>query len=241
MTSDPGRRLRSLALTAGALLVSALAIYAGPISFNGKIDGAADAGDANANVNKNQGKKSRYRFVNINKIVQSWSRAKKMQEDLVADFDRRAQGLNERANELKAKQLNLQSYQTAGQSDELKKKTRELAIGAEEFKYDTEQLKKDKSQGKLRILIFSYQQIQDVVAKWSSENDVDAVFVIQEEEAGDTDLLGIVERASVRQVLWYSKDLDITDDVLKLLEASVPAAPTSRPATTSRPANQGNK
>jgi hypothetical protein len=154
----------------------------------------------------------------------------------MAEFERRGEGLRSRLSELEKKNQEMRSFQASGASEEFKKRAREVALAAAELKYDEEQIKKDKADQRLRILLSSYQQIQTVVAKWSAENDVDAVFVIQEEDSAEGDLLGRYERALVRQVLWYSKDLDISEDVVKLLEVSSPA-PQSRPANSA----PGNK
>jgi len=184
---------------------------------------------SSANATQGTKKTSRYRFVNLNRVLEGWSKAKKMQEEYAQEFERRNDALRARVSELEKKSQEMKSFQAGGKSEEFKKRAREIALAAAELKYDDEQVKKDKADQKLRILLSSYQQIQEVVSKWSSENDVDAVFVIQEEDAADTDLVGRYERALVRQVLWYSKDLDISDDVVKLLEVSSPA-PQSRPA-----------
>lgn len=173
-------------------------------------------------------KSSRYRFVNLNRVLEGWSKAKKMQEDYAADFERRNDALRARLATLEKMTQEVKSYQPGGRSEEFKRKAREVALAAAELKYDQEQVTKDRADQKLRILLSSYQQIQDVVAKWSSEHDVDAVFVIQEEDGAESDLVGRYERALVRQVLWYSKDLDISDEVVRLLEAATGAA--SRPA-----------
>jgi Skp family chaperone for outer membrane proteins len=199
----------------------------------------SDSRVADASVKKAADKGTRYRFVNLNKVLEGWSKAKKNQEDFAAEFDKRAEALRQKLNDLQ-KSLELKTFQQAGSSEEVRKREREIKLGNEELKIDTDQLQKDRNERRLRLLLSAYQQIQDVVAKWASKNDVDAVFVIQEEDPADADLLGKYERALVRQVLWYSKDLDISEEVVKLLEVAAPApliAPANGPA--SRPANSG--
>ena len=213
---------------------------------------------ADANSKKTPGNTNRYRFVNLNKVLEGWTKAKKTQEEFSAEFDRRAEGLRTRIADIQKKSQELNTLQQAGSTDEARKRARDLKIATEEVKYDQEQLKNDQRERRLRILLSSYQQIQDVVAKWAAKNDVDAVFVIQEEDAADSDLLGKYERALVRQVLWYSKDLDISEEVVKLLEVAAPApmnspsvvpaagtaraAPAGTPSTASKPAGtSGNK
>jgi Skp family chaperone for outer membrane proteins len=207
-----------------------------------------NSSDRNSSDRNSSDKGTRYRFVNLNKVLEGWSKAKKTQEEFVQEFDRRTDALRVRAADLQKKQQELQNMQLAGATDEAKKRLRDFTLASNEFKFDQDQLKNDQKERRLRILLSSYQQIQDVVAKWASKNDVDAVFVIQEEDAADADLMGKYERALVRQVLWYSKDLDISEEIVKLLEVAAPAPMTtpnaapSSSSTASKPAGTtGNK
>lgn len=204
--------------------------------------GAAASADAAPSVREAasaQGApKSNYRFVSINRVLAGWAYAQKLQDDFKAEYDRRSEALQARQVDLQKKASELSSMQIAGSTEEARRKERELTLESNALKYDIEIIKKEKSEKRLRILLSEYQQIQEAAGRWAAQNGVDSVFVIQEEDPQDDDLSGRYERAIVRQVLWYSKELDITDTVLKLLQASgpVPAPAASRPAAASQPA-----
>lgn len=188
-------------------------------------------------------KSGSYRFVNLNRVMESWSRAKKLQEEFSAEFEKRTDALKSRLADAERKRQEARSYQQGGSSEEGRRREREVALSLAEIQYDQEQLKKDRDERRVRVLLSAYQQIQDAVGKWAAQNGVDCVFTIQEDDTQSTDLAERYGRILVRQVLWHSKDLDISEEIVKLLEASSPApsAPAPAVAPATRPASKDNK
>lgn len=173
--------------------------------------------------------KPAYRFVNINKIVSGWDYARKLQDDLKAEFDRKLEAIQARTKSIQKMRDELAAASVGGATDESRRREKELALEIASLQYDSDQFKKERNEKQLRVLLAEYQQIQEIAGRWAEKNGVNAVFVVQDEDSKNDDLQGRYDRAVVRQVLWYSKDLDVTDDVLKLLQASS--------MTESRPAN----
>ncbi|MBI3819142.1 MAG: OmpH family outer membrane protein [Planctomycetes bacterium] len=210
--------------------------------------GAAGASVSGNTENARTATKPNYRFVNLNKALEGWDYAKKLQVEFKSDFDQRTDALQGRQKMLQQKNDELTTLSAGGSTDDTRRREREIALEASALKYDLEVFKKEKYERRLRILVSEYQQIQSIAGKWAEKNGIDAVFVVQDEDSTiDDDLNGKYERAVVRQVLWYSKDLDVTDDVLKLLQATVtqPANAASKPANGKSASNtnntQGNK
>lgn len=190
--------------------------------------GASALGSARYSPVQGAASRPSFRFVNLNKVLVGWDYAKKLNEDFKLEFDSKTEALQARQKALQKKRDEIATLQASGGvTDETRRRERELSLDLAALDYDLKVLKNEKTEKRLRILLSEYQQIQAISGKWAEKNGIDAVFVIQEEDAGDEDLQGRYERAIVRQVLWYSKDLDVTDDVLKLLQASEVKAPSS--------------
>lgn len=203
-------------------LGSAMALGATPVWS------AAAAAPASAGAAPPQGPTPRYRFINLSKIQEGWSRAQKMLEEYREEFRARAEALAQKQKELQKMKSEADSFASSGNTPAARKRLKDLATALAEAQFEEQELKRDRDERRLRILLSEYQSIQEVAGKWAQQNGVDAVFTIQEEDPADDDLQARYQRAVFRQVLWHSKELDATDAVLKLLEASAPT-PTSKP------------
>jgi Skp family chaperone for outer membrane proteins len=191
--------------------------------------GALATGAAAASTTGGQASGSRIRFVRPNAILKDWERAKQAHGEFEAEFRRRAEAIQERLTTLDKKRQELKSFPSA--SPQARTAARALAQDLASIQYDQEELKRDRDDRRLRMLLSEYQQIQDASARWAKGKEVDAIFSIHEEEATDAeDLTGRFERAVVRQVLWSAKELDVTQEVVHLLNSlEGQASPASAP------------
>jgi Skp family chaperone for outer membrane proteins len=160
---------------------------------------------------------SKYRYINLNKAIAQWDYVKKQQDEFEKEFGGKMDALQTRQKDIQKKRDQLTELQKGGQSAQTRELERTITIATGELQYDLDQLKKESEERRLRILLAAYQQIQEVAGKWAAQNNVDAVFVVQDDDPSDQNLVRRYERASVRQVLWYAKELDVTDQLLKLL------------------------
>ncbi|MFN0207539.1 MAG: OmpH family outer membrane protein [Planctomycetota bacterium] len=200
--------------------------------------GAAGAAVASpASASSTQGPPAKHRFVNINKIVSKWDYITRQQDEFEKEFGQKMEQLQTRQTEIQKKRTALAELLKTGSSAQTRDQERTITIATGELEYDLKQLKNESTERRVRILLAAYQQIQEVAGKWAQQNKVDALFVVQEDDPADQDLVKRFERASVRQVLWYSPELDATEEILKLLQAS--AGPV--PAVASRPATPPDK
>jgi Skp family chaperone for outer membrane proteins len=170
------------------------------------------------------------RFVNLNEVLRGWERAKKAHADLDAKLKARADELRQRASDLDKK--NKEAQQFAVPNETSRRLEREVQLGVQALELDRNDLKRDGREEQLRLLLSEYQDIQDATARWAKQNQVDVVFAIIDEDPTDQDLAARYQRAVDRPVLFHAPELNVTTEILKLLQASAvpsPAKAESRP------------
>ncbi len=160
-----------------------------------------------------------YRFVDINEVVASYEKAKK-EQDLhqkssaaqLAEFQRREDELAKKKRELAPLNRNSQEYA---------QKAMELEIEQLKLQREGDFFFKERDKKRLQLLIAAYDDIRAAVKKYAEANGLKAVFVVQKDLGHEEEELQ--ERSmkiSLRQVLYYDSSLDVTGQIIKLLNNS---------------------
>lgn len=156
--------------------------------------------------------------IDLEKIVKYHSnteRDKKLLQETLKDYEAQAQVLEAKAIEArKAFESAAQDMRNPALSEKAKKNLEEeakakykVAMEAEQRALETKRnLQRNLTDQEIRMLKSTVDSIQDVVAKYSEEKGIKAVFPITGAKLGITPA-----------ILWSDSSLDITKDVMKIM------------------------
>lgn len=159
------------------------------------------------------------RFVDINEVVTSYEKAKKDQESMQKAFLPQVAELQRREEELGKKKRELAPLDRG--SEEYYQKGVELEIEQLKFKRDGDKLLAEREKKRVQLLLAAYEDIRAAVKKYAEANGLRAVFVVQKDlkDAAEEDLKEKSLKATWRQVLYYEPSLDVTVQIVKILNA----------------------
>jgi len=160
------------------------------------------------------------RFLNLNELLRSWDRAKKNHSELDAKLKARTDALKQKAGDLEKKSKEAQQFPVPTEAS--RKLERDVQLGVHELEFDRNELKREGREEQLRLLLSEYQEIQETASRWAKQNQVDVVVAIIDEDPSDQDLAARYQRAVDRPVLWHAPELNVTAEILKLLQAGAP-------------------
>jgi outer membrane protein len=142
-------------------------------------------------------------YVDMQKVLEESTLGKKVQEQLRKDFEPRAQDLGKTEAEIRQLQESLTRESALMSADQVKKKESEIKQRIESYQ---------KAGGALQQELAKVQQVKGREVMGPAQKAVDAV-------AKQKKLSMVVER-SLAGILYLEPGLDITADVIKLMDAN---------------------
>jgi outer membrane protein len=142
-------------------------------------------------------------YVDMQKVLEESTLGKKVQEQLRKDFEPRAQDLGKTEAEIRQLQESLTRESALMSADQVKKKEAEIKQRIESYQ---------KAGGALQQELAKVQQVKGREVMGPAQKAVDAV-------AKQKKLSMVVER-SLAGILYLEPGLDITADVIKLMDAN---------------------
>lgn len=160
------------------------------------------------------------RFVDINEAVKGYEKASKNNEEFKKAFSLQYADMQRREEELVKKQKELAPLDR--NSTEYFQKARDLELEQMKLKRDGEYLIRERDRKRIQLLLSAYDEIRTAIKKYSEANRLKAVFLVEREmglDGVEEDLNEKSSQAFRRQVLYYDPALDVTPQIIKILNS----------------------
>ena len=161
--------------------------------------------------------------IDMQKALLSTKDGEKAVAELKAKFAPKQQEFEKRQQELQAKQEQYRKTENTISEEAKATLARDIDAITKNLQRDTDDARQDVEQEQQRVLNELGQKMMQVLQKYSTEKQLTMVFDVS---------------GQPNNILFASNTIDITRDIITLYDAAAPvtpAAPPSRPATSSAP------
>ena len=161
-------------------------------------------------------RETRLRFVDLNETLAAYGKAKTQQEEYAKKFEAILSDLQRRAEDLNKEQRAIAVLDK--NSEEYHRKNRELRAELVRLEEDKDFFGRESREQRAKILLGAYDDIRRVVSELARSKGYEAVFTVEKKESIDEpDLQDRLRESALRKVLYHAPELDITPEVIRLL------------------------
>lgn len=159
------------------------------------------------------------RFVDINEVIRNYEKAKREQESLQKSFAPQVAEFQKREEDLARKKKELAPLDRSSQ--EFFQKSTEIELEQMKIQREGEFLVRERDRKRAQMLVGAYEDIRGAVKKFAEANKLRAVLSVQKDLTADMDedLKEKLTKINFRQVLYYDASLDVTPQIVKILNA----------------------
>ena len=168
-------------------------------------------------------------FVDLAEIVRKYDKSAQIDRELAAERQRLLAEFQKQADELKRMQADIDIL-VAG-TPEYREKEREIAQAQFMLEYSKKSKENEIRQKAMRKMLLVYTEIKNEAATYARANGLEAVFTVNKGEIEARAPEELPALIALRPVLYWDKSLDITEEILEILNDQLdgPKKPGNEP------------